>query len=235
MESTLANADDYATQLWKDLRFQRLTILDGRFIRELANGTVSREQIGRWARFYYALTKNGRLTIANLYAHSPDDDALRKELAANLYEEETGRLSKVNKCHMDVFFDFLAAFDVTPDEARALARPAAATLTAGGPAAPIPSDGYYTYLSVYGLLGEAPNAEFCEIAYTAMSKHYGFTDQELTWFYMHARLDKDHGAMLGTFFEKAAAEHGGLDGIRSAAFTLAPLYQNIWNTFGAWR
>ena len=136
-------------------------------------------------------------TIANLCAYSPDHDALRKELAANLYEEETGRLSKVNNCHMDVFFDFLAAFDVTPEqEKKVLMPPRAAARTAGGPATPIPAAGYYTYRSVHGLLGEAPNAEFCEIACTAMSEGYEFTAQELTWYYMHAQLDKDHGAML---------------------------------------
>jgi hypothetical protein len=56
-----------------------------------------------------ALARPGRANftcvelLGNFYVNSPDDPVLRRERAANLYEEEAGRLSGVNRCHMDVF------------------------------------------------------------------------------------------------------------------------------------
>jgi hypothetical protein len=230
------DATRFVEDLRVELRAERLTILDCGFIRALQAGELSREQIGRWAKGYYALTRNGRLAIANLYANSPDDPDLRRELVANVYEEETGLLSGVGKCHMDVFFDFLAAFDVAPDEARALPVPdGAATAGTRSPATPIPVDGFYRYLSVYGLLGESPNAAFADTVYRVCRERYAFDEAQLKWFSMHAYLDADHGASLGRWFGRAALESGGLEQLRADAFALAPLYQAIWDGFGCWR
>jgi hypothetical protein len=59
--------------------------------------------------------------------------------------------------------------------------------------------------------------------------------RNLYWFEMHARLDKDHGAMLGQYVARAAEDPGGLDGVRTLASELAPRYREIWDGMGAWR
>jgi pyrroloquinoline quinone (PQQ) biosynthesis protein C len=221
-------SSEFIDDLLAELRDQRLTIMDGTFIERVRYALVTKEEVVRWALRYYALTKHGRLAIANFYANSPDDPVLRHELAENIYEEETGRLSGVNRCHMDVFLDFLAGLGVS--DAEADAEPGIEVDTY---AAPIPRTEFYAALAVYGLLGEAPNAAFCEVVLAGLQGRFELTAAHLYWFDLHARLDKDHGAMLGQYVSRAAAEPGGLERIRELAFELAPLYRDIWDGIAA--
>ena len=213
-----------------DLRTRGLSILDCGFLSALAAGTLSADQIRRWAVSYYASTKNGHLAIANFLAQSPEDSGLRFELAENLYEEETGLLSGVGRCHMDVFLDFLTALGASAEETGT--APGLATTAY---AHPIAADEYYTQLTAYGILGEGPNAAFCESVLDALRANYSFDDDQVNWFHLHAKLDKDHGAALGRYVEAAEAEPGGLERTRELIFELAPHYQSIWDGRGAWR
>ena len=213
-----------------ELRNRRLSILDCGFLSALTAGELSVEQIRRWALTYYGCTKNGHLAIANFLAHSPDDPGLRAELAENLYEEETGVLSGVGRCHMDVFLDLLKALGVSSEEAAN-----AQGLTTTAYAHPIVANEYYAQITAYGILGEGPNAVFCENVLGALRSNYSFADNELGWFSLHAKLDKDHGATLSRYVEAAAAEPGGLERTRELIFELAPHYQSIWDGRGAWR
>src|SRR5262245_59737300 len=107
----------FLDELNREIRDERASMLDAEFLAAVEAGAVTREQIGAWARVFYAATRNGCFGLGIFNANSPEDPALRRELAENLYEEETGRISGIDKCHMDVFFDFLAAFGVGSEEA----------------------------------------------------------------------------------------------------------------------
>src|SRR3954451_19729543 len=98
-----ANVEQFVNELRCEIRAKQLSLVDAEFLGAVEAGTVTREQIARWAAAFYAATRNGRVLLGNFYANSPDDPDLRKELAENLYEEETGRISGVGKCHMAVF------------------------------------------------------------------------------------------------------------------------------------
>jgi len=215
-----------------EIRSQRLSLLDADFLAAVEAGALSRAQIAAWARVFYATTRNGRLGLGTFYANSPDDARLRRELAENLYEEETGRISGVNKCHMDVFFDFLAAFGVDADEARRLTSPAG-DLPPQGRA--IAADDFYVELATYGLSVETPNAEFCDRLCRALRDHYEFRDDELTWFSMHAALDADHGAEYRRHVAKAAEAPDGLGRLRERTLALSGAVKNVWDGFGVWR
>jgi pyrroloquinoline quinone (PQQ) biosynthesis protein C len=220
----------FTNDIEADLRHEGLSILDCDFLGALTAAELSVDQIRRWALSYYGCTKNGHLAIANFLAHSPEDPGLRAELAENLYEEETGLLSGVGRCHMDVFLDFLEALGVSADEAAA-----AQGLATTAYAHPIDADEYYAQITAYGLLGEGPNAVFCERVLSALRADYSFGEDEVTWFSLHAKLDKDHGATLARYVEAADAEPGGLQRTRELIFDLAPHYQSIWDGRGAWR
>lgn len=114
------DVDAFLVDLNTEIREKKLSLLDADFLAAVEAGELTRDQIERWARAFYAATRNGRTILGTFYANSPDDPELRRELADNLYEEETGRLSGVNKCHMDVFFDLLAAFGIDEAEAATL-------------------------------------------------------------------------------------------------------------------
>jgi pyrroloquinoline quinone (PQQ) biosynthesis protein C len=220
----------FTKEIEAELRNRGLSILDCDFLGALRAGELSVEQIGRWAVSYYACTKNGHLAIANFLAHSPEDQGLRFELAENLYEEETGLLSGVRRCHMDVFHDFLSALGISLKEADT-----AQTLATAAYAHPIVADEYYAQITAYGILGEAPNAEFCTGVLGALRANYAFDDDQVNWFRLHAELDRDHGEVLTRYAAAAEAEPGGLERTRELIFELAPHYQSIWDGRGAWR
>jgi pyrroloquinoline quinone (PQQ) biosynthesis protein C len=213
-----------------ELRDRGLSILDCGFLGALEAEVLNVDQIRRWALSYYGCTKNGHLAIANFLAYSPEDQGLRSELAENLYEEETGILSGVGRCHMDVFLDFLKALGVSRAEAAD-----ADGLSASAYAHPVETHEYYAQLTAYGILGEGPNAVFCERVLAAFRADYSFTEDEVRWFSLHAKLDKDHGATLSRYVEAAESEPGGLERTRELIFGLAPHYQSIWNGRGTWR
>jgi pyrroloquinoline quinone (PQQ) biosynthesis protein C len=224
--------DAFIDDLQRELRQRRLSLLDADFLTAVEAGTVSREQISTWAQTFYAATRNGRVSLGNFYANSPDDPELRRELAANLYEEETGRLSGVGKCHMDVFADLLAAFRVTPQQAAAVDVPTGGSQPQGRP---IPPDEFFVELAAYGFSVEAPNAEFCTRLARALRDRYQFDDAELTWFTMHAALDADHGAEFQKYVVQAAEQPDGLARLRQLTLERSASTQIVWDGFGRWR
>jgi pyrroloquinoline quinone (PQQ) biosynthesis protein C len=159
--------------------------LDADFLTAVEAGELTRNQIEQWARAIYAATRSGRTILGTFCANSPDDPELRRELADNLYEEETGRLSGVNKCHMDVFVNLLAAFGIDEPEAASLRSPLGDYVAQGRA---IAADDFYVELTAYGLSIEAPNADFCQRIFDALRTHYDFTPQQLTWFSMLVTL-----------------------------------------------
>jgi pyrroloquinoline-quinone synthase len=222
----------FIADLQRELRERRSSLLDADFLAAVESGTVSREQIGDWARAFYAATRNGRVSLGNFYANSPDDPELRRELAENLYEEETGRLSGVGKCHMDVFADLLAAFGLTADDARALEPPTPMAPLQGRA---IPPEAYFVELAAYGFSVEAPNAEFCARIAAALRDRYRFADAELTWFTMHAALDADHGAEFQKYVARAAEQPDGLARLRALVLERSAGTKVVWDGFGRWR
>jgi pyrroloquinoline quinone (PQQ) biosynthesis protein C len=223
----------FVTDLVEELTTTRLTLLDTDFLAAVEGGTAAKSQIAAWAKAFHAATRNGRVGLGNFYANSPDDRELRADLAANLYEEETGRISGVNRCHADVFYDFLASCGVTPEEADAATSPV-------GP--PYPPQGrriepadYFVELSAYGLNVEVPNAEFCVRIANALRTNYGFDDDALTWFTMHAHLDEGHGEEFRKYAARAAEYPDGLERVRTATLQMAPGVQMAWDGFGTWK
>jgi len=231
--TTLADADvgSFIDDLLRELRDRRSSLLDGDFLAAVEAASVTRDQIREWARTFYAATRNGRLLLGNFYANSPDDPVLRRELAANLYEEETGRLSGVNRCHMEVFQDLLAAFDITPAEAEGIDSP----MDYRPQGSPIAPEDFYVELSAYGLSVELPNAEFCARMQRALAQHFGFAQKQLTWFAIHAALDADHGEEFRKYVGRAARSPGGLARLRAKTLALAEVTKQIWDGFGRWR
>jgi pyrroloquinoline quinone (PQQ) biosynthesis protein C len=216
----------FVASLKQELRDRQLSLLDADFLAAVEAGSIDRDAIARWAQTFYAATRNGRISLGAFYASSPDDPELRRELAANIYEEETGNLSGVGRCHMDVFMDFLAAFGASPTEPQPHAiRPTAA----------IAPDDFYIELTAYGFSVEEPNAEFCRRLHRALSTSYGFDDAQLTWFSMHAALDADHGEEFQKYALRAADEPDGLARLRQRTLERSAQTKVVWNGSGHWQ
>jgi pyrroloquinoline quinone (PQQ) biosynthesis protein C len=227
-----AEASAFIAALQREVRDAEASLLDAEFLTAVESGAVNREQIGVWATAFYAATRNGRVSLGNFYANSPDDAELRRELAENIFEEETGRLSGVNKCHMDVFCDLLAAFGIDPEAADHLAPPA---LDSSPQGRAIGADDFYVELAAYGFSVEAPNAEFCARMARALKENYGFKDDQVSWFSMHATLDAQHGDEFRKYVSRAAQSPRGLERVRARTLTLSEITKAVWDGFGRWR
>ena len=228
----MSDVDRFVAELERELREKKLTLLDSEILAALEGKEATREQIREWAKVFYAATRHGRLTIGNFYANAPDDDELRRELAENIYEEETGRISGVGMCHMDVFQFLLDALGVTREQAKRLPGPHGDRLPQ---ASPILAEEFYLTLSTYGFSVEIPNAEWSARMARALRDNYGFSDQAVRWFTMHAELDADHGEEFRRHALKVAAQPGGLEKLREKTLAFAPLVRNIWNGYGTWK
>ncbi len=228
---TTLPVESFIAELEQELRDKKLSLVDADFLLAVERKEVTRDQIREWAKAFYAATRHGRLTIGNFYANAPDDPELRRELAENIFEEETGGISGVGRCHMDVFEDLLEVFDITPAEAAKLKSPMGDHLPQGRP---IPPEEFYIDLSAYGFSVEIPNAEFCERIAKALREHYGFSEHHVRWFTMHAELDAEHGDEFKKHALKVADSPQGLERVREKTLAMAKITQNVWNGFGVW-
>ena len=224
-----AAAQAFVSELEQELRDTKASLLDGDFLAAIESGEASKAQIEIWARMFYAYTKNGRLSIGNFYANSPDDPDLRRELAANIWEEETGRISGIGRCHMDVFTDFLGAFGITPE--------AAAELSTGVEhrmGRVIEPDDFWVELIAYGFSVEVPNSEWSQRIFDALRTNYDFTEAELRWFSMHSELDADHGEEFRKYVERVVDDPATLERVRSETLAMSALVRDVWNANGVW-
>ena len=228
----MPDVDVFITELEHELDEKKLTLLHSEFLAALEAKEVTREQICEWAKVFYAATRHGRMTIGNFYANAPDDDELRRELAQNIYEEETGRISGVGMCHMDVFQFLLDDFGITKEQARRLSSPLGDRMPQGSA---IPADEFYVALATYGFSVEIPNAEWSARMARALKDNYGFSDQAVRWFTMHAELDADHGEEFRAHAQKVARQPGGLETLRAKTLGLAPVVRDVWNGNGSWK
>lgn len=222
----------FVYELLDETRAKKVSLLDGQFLAALEAGDLDRAQIGEWAKPFYAATKNGRFGLGTYYANSPEDPDLRRELAENIYEEETGRISGVNKCHMDVFFDFLAPFGISDEQAKQLTSPIGDYVPQGRA---IAFDDYYVELATYGLSVETPNAEWSTRMHAALTSEYGFSKDETRWFSMHAELDADHGDEFKAYALKAARAPDGLERLRISTLAMSEIVRDVWDGFGLWK
>ena len=77
-----ANSDEqrverFISELETEIREKELSLVDADFLKAVEAKEITREQIGEWAKVFYAATRHGRLTIGNFYANAPDDPELR--------------------------------------------------------------------------------------------------------------------------------------------------------------
>jgi pyrroloquinoline quinone (PQQ) biosynthesis protein C len=120
---------------------------------------------------------------------------------------------------------------ITSEEALALEPPYPMTATFGHP---IPEDEYYIELAAYGYSVEVPNQAFCVRIHDALKSNYGFSDDELRWFSMHAMLDAEHGDEFRKHARKAAEQPDGLEKLKAQTRSLSQAVKSVWNGFGTW-
>lgn len=141
----------------------------------------------------YQLTKHFLLYIEHLFFHCPLPRHKRR-LLHNLYEEETGRLSKT-KNHVVLMQDFIRAIGVSDDE-RDAAVPLAATraLIDYRLAAVQDPASYHIGAAAVMIASEGQNLETRagRARHSILAAHYGLKDTDTLFFSVHQKEDVGH-------------------------------------------
>jgi pyrroloquinoline-quinone synthase len=82
---------------------------------ELADGKLNREQLQLFAVQFFLQVREFPRAVSGMHANCPFPDE-RKELAENIYEEETGRVSGCNQPHPELFIRFGEAVGLSRSE-----------------------------------------------------------------------------------------------------------------------
>jgi pyrroloquinoline-quinone synthase len=187
------NKEDFAVKLRAVLE-EQLT-LDHPIFKELFKAEKNWGLLREITLEGYQITKYFLEYVENLYFRCPLPQHKRR-LLHNLYEEETGRLSKT-KNHVTLMEDFIRAQGIS-DEERDAHRPSAATrelieyrLNA------VKGEGTYHIGAAAVMIaseGQSLEKRAGEARHTILAKVYGLSEQDTLFFSVHQKEDVGHVA-----------------------------------------
>jgi pyrroloquinoline quinone (PQQ) biosynthesis protein C len=174
--------------------FKRTHAPRSRFLRALVTGTLSREQLERWAMDFYYYVEPAIPTIAawlSMAPTLPDRDAY-KLIARNL----AGEMGYIREAeHHDLYLQFCAGLGI--DRARLLQHtPLASTIGAASTVGYYCRSSFGEGLGAFGLAVEMdvpgrPNG--ARILCDGLSRHYGFDDTTMEFWRIHVAAEEEHG------------------------------------------
>lgn len=141
----------------------------------------------------YQLTRNFLTYIENLFFHCPLPQH-KRHLLFNMFEEETGRLSRTRN-HVHLMEDFIRALGIS-DEERDAARPLPATreLIDYRMAACTDPQRYHIGAAAVLVASEGQNLETLgeEARHSILGRVYGLREADLLFFSVHQKEDVAH-------------------------------------------
>ncbi|MDT9698132.1 iron-containing redox enzyme family protein [Streptomyces sp. P17] len=142
----------------------------------------------------YQLTKNFLEYIETLFYFCPKDRKHKRRLLFNLFEEETGRVSKT-KNHVELMEDFLRAIGIDDERRDAvLALPQTQELIDYRMKACKDPETYHIGAAAVMVASEGQNLETrgAEARDVLFKKVYGLKDEDLLFFSVHQEEDVHH-------------------------------------------
>src|SRR5947207_9913567 len=104
----------FASELSSEIRARR-SFGSHPFWQKIEQGGASRSALQTFAKQFYLQVFEFPRAVSALHSRCVDADE-RIRLAESLYEEETGRISGVNKPHPEVFLDFCTGLGLSRSE-----------------------------------------------------------------------------------------------------------------------
>lgn len=181
----------------------------------------------------YQLTKHFLGYVEQLYVRCPLP-RFRRDLLINLYEEETGRLSKTDN-HLVLMQNFLRAIGITDEERDAeTPLPATAELIAYRLKAVCDPLRYHVGAAAVMIASEGQNLETRagEARHELFGRIYGLTDADLEFFIVHQIEDVGHveqGLNLVTALcTTANMQLEALQAVDHTCHLFRAMYENIY-------
>ena len=200
-------------------------------MRQLGAGTLPIEGLRNWARQFWHCIANSARSFAVAHANLPDEDLdLRRELAANIFEEDAGGVSGADN-HNTLFLAFASAIGLEPDEVRGGPRGAeAAALMGEFEVRAMGRDAALEWLAIRGVGMERANAHICAAMSSALGEHYGLDRDARRFFDLHAVVDEDHGDFAVRVLQRIGDTEARRTDIEKKVLAGAELFYHIWDT-----
>ena len=186
--SELMNRDDFRTALENAIKGKSAN--KSPFSLAWAAGTLTREQLARWAENHYHYVGPFADYLAYVYARTPDRCTEAKDfLLANMYEEEIG-----GDRHTDLLIRFAEACGTTRERVTDSDNmsPTTRALQSWCYAVAMREDPVVAVAGlVVGLESQVPSIYRKQTP--TLREKYGFTDEEVEFFDLHIVSDEIHG------------------------------------------
>ncbi|MES2186005.1 MAG: iron-containing redox enzyme family protein [Pseudomonadota bacterium] len=186
--SELMNRDDFRTALENAIKGKSAN--KSPFSLAWAAGTLTREQLARWAENHYHYVGPFADYLAYVYARTPDRFTEAKDfLLANMYEEEIG-----GDRHTDLLIRFAEACGTTRERVTDSDNmsPTTRALQSWCYAVAMREDPVVAVAGlVVGLESQVPSIYRKQTP--TLREKYGFTDEEVEFFDLHIVSDEIHG------------------------------------------
>jgi pyrroloquinoline-quinone synthase len=167
-------------------------------------GELSKEALADYAQQYYQHVAAFPTYLSAVHSHC-DDQATRKQLLANLNDEEAGSPN-----HPELWLKFAEAFGVSHAEARrAEKRPETKSLIDTFRSVCGERSTAEALAALYAYESQIP--AICESKIEGLKKHYGITDPAIyEYFSAHIEADREHAAaersMLSSYIDNDNAK-----------------------------
>jgi pyrroloquinoline quinone (PQQ) biosynthesis protein C len=184
--------EEFCSRLVREAVTSDLSMMNHPFVRAVADGTATRDQLIEFGVGMYRLVLDAQRWTAAGYSQV-DDQSVRARMLNSMYEEETGLLSGTAS-HADLVADFVAALGVSHDETVARSRTLRPHFQAFcdfqeflGRCRP-----FWLYRGVTSLAGEAQFTDLCKLMVDALPRHYGIDGDGVRFWSVHIPIDEEH-------------------------------------------
>jgi len=176
------------------IEFKRAHVPTGRFYAAFLTGTLTREQLHRWAKEMYHFVQLGIPALTAWLAHAPtvvERDSAR--LVARNLAGELGFLDEPD--HRDLYLGFLAGLDIDEAEARGH-LPLASTIGAATALCAFCRSTFEEGLGAFGLGMElqVPGRPNGAAMILKALERYDIPDEALEFYRIHVAAEDEHGA-----------------------------------------
>ena len=198
------------------------------FIRGVAEGTLTRQQLKGWALQDYVYRRHVPQLAATRFTKCTDP-TIRAELFETLIEEGTGAVTG-SAGHIQLFFDLAEALGASRAELEA--------------AEPLPESAAHVYwaelilhtrpwfvaLSAQ-LAGEGQVPDYAGLLVDGLRKHYGLDDRGIRFWAVHLEADKEHGGTVERMIARYIVTDELQDEVRSVVRTKLRLVHGMFHTY----
>jgi pyrroloquinoline quinone (PQQ) biosynthesis protein C len=225
----MTDAEGFCRELVEEAVASELSMVRHPFVRAVADGTATVEQLREFGTGMYRLVLDAQRWTAAGYAQI-DDQAVRARLLGSMYEEETGNLSGTAS-HADLVARFVAALGQPEAVTRARARRLPPHFQAFcdfqeflGRCRP-----FWLYRGVTSLAGEAQFSELCRLMVDVLPCEYGVTDADgLAFWSVHIPIDEEHTSTAVTVVGPYLDLPGARDDLRAGMWAHMDVRYRAW-------